>query len=200
MKTTIYLMRHSETLKPINVNNNDSLQLQNEKYVLTPLGESLAYQKSNNIDFSDIDVVISSNYARAICTAKYFKNEILIDENFGEREFGINNWDELPLDYNEQQFNDFDYKLPHGESINGVINREYESLINILHKYSGKKILIVGHGTALASLLTKWCNIDKDMVYTFNEKVFFKGKWNYLETFKLIFDNDGLIDIKNIKE
>lgn len=29
---TIYLMRHSELLKPINIKNNDSLQLQNEKW------------------------------------------------------------------------------------------------------------------------------------------------------------------------
>lgn len=33
--TMIFLMRHSETLKTKNINNNDSLQLQNEKWTLT---------------------------------------------------------------------------------------------------------------------------------------------------------------------
>lgn len=200
MNTTVYLMRHSEPLKPININNNDSFQLQNEKWVLTTKGENLAKEKSSSKEFSDIDVVITSNYTRAVATAKYFTDDkILVDENFGERKFGINNRDGLPKDYNQKQFNDFNYKLPNGESINEVINREYESLINILHKYIGKKILIVGHGTAISSLLTKWCNIDRDMNYTFNNWLFFKGKLDYLETFKLIFDSkDNLINVENI--
>lgn len=28
----IYLIRHSEALKPVNIDNNDSLQIQNEKW------------------------------------------------------------------------------------------------------------------------------------------------------------------------
>ena len=35
--------------------------------------------------------------------------------------------------------------------------------------------------------------------YKFNNQVFFDGKWDYLETFKLTFDDkNNLIDIKNI--
>ena len=34
-------MRHSEPLKPININNNDSLQVQNEKWGLTINGEKI---------------------------------------------------------------------------------------------------------------------------------------------------------------
>ena len=40
--TTIYFMRHSETLTSTNVYNNDSFQLQNEKWVLTKNGEEIA--------------------------------------------------------------------------------------------------------------------------------------------------------------
>ena len=40
--TTIYFMRHSETLKYNNINNNDSLQIQNEKWPLTINGEMIA--------------------------------------------------------------------------------------------------------------------------------------------------------------
>ncbi len=196
---TIYFMRHSEPLKPVNINNDDSLQIQNEKWGLTINGEELAKEK--NKKFNDFDIVIASNYVRAISTAKYFtKNDVLVDKNFGERKFGINSWDELPADYNEKAFNDFDYKLPNGESMNEVINREYNSLINILNKYPDKKVLIVGHATALAALFTKWCEIKSPNVYKFNDKFFFDGNWNYLETFKLDFDdNNDLISIENIK-
>ena len=198
---TIYLMRHSEPLKPININNNDSLQVQNEKWGLTINGEILANEKSKHIELNNFDIVISSNYVRAISTAKYFtKDKIFIDDNFGERKFGIDNWNDLPKDFGKKQFYDFNYKLPDGESINEVINREYNAFINILNKYSDKKVLIVGHGVALAALLSKWCEIDYTGNYKFNGNTFFDGKWNYLETFKLQFDkNNNLISIENIK-
>lgn len=197
---TIYFMRHSEPLKPININNNDSLQVQNEKWGLTVSGEKLAEKKSLLNEFANFDMVISSNYVRAISTAKYFtKDTLFIDENFGERKFGINSWDELPKNFGKKQFDDFNYKLPNGESINEVIEREYTSLINILNNYHDKKILIVGHATALASLLSKWCEINYTDGYKFNGKQFFDGKWNYCETFKLEFDdNNDLISIETI--
>lgn len=198
---TIYFMRHSEPLKTININNNDSLQIQNEKWGLTVNGEKLAEKKSQLNELTNFDMVISSNYVRAISTAKYFtKEKLFIDENFGERKFGINNWGELPKDFGKKQFEDFNYKLPNGESINEVIEREYNSLVSILNNYHDKKILIIGHATALASLFSKWCEIDYTGIYKFDGKQFFDGKWNYCETFKLEFDDDNdLIDIKNIK-
>lgn len=198
---TIYFMRHSEPLKPININNDDSLQVQNEKWGLTINGEKLAEKKSQLNELNNFDIVISSNYVRAISTAKYFtKDKIFIDDNFGERKFGINNWNELPKDFGKKQFDDFNYKLPNGESINEVIGREYHSLTNILNNYHDKKVLIVGHATALAALLSKWCEIDYIGNCKFNGNIFFDGKWNYLETFKLQFDDsNNLISIENIK-
>lgn len=95
--TTIYFMRHSEALKYNNINNNDSLKIQNEKWPLTINGEMIAREKSLKEDFSNFDIVFSSNYVRAISTAKYFiQDKINIYEGFGERKFGINNWEELP--------------------------------------------------------------------------------------------------------
>ena len=198
---TIYVMRHSEPLKPINLNNNDSLQIQNEKWGLTVNGEKLAEKTSGLSELANFDVVISSNYVRALSTAKYFtKDKVIIDENFGERKFGVNSWDELPKDFGKKQYDDFNYKLPNGESINEVINREYNSLINVLNNYSDKKVLIVGHSTALAALFSKWCEIDYTGGYKFRGKTFFDGKWEYCETFKLEFDdNNNLINIENIK-
>ena len=102
--TTIYLIRHS---KPLEVNNdytNDNLQLQNEKKILSKEGENIAKEKFNSSIFSNIDYIYSSNYVRAISTAKYIaeKNNLkisIIDE-LGERNFGVSSWNELPLKEN----------------------------------------------------------------------------------------------------
>lgn len=119
---------------------------------MTVNGEKLAEKKSQLNELVNFDMVISSNYVRAISTAKYFtKDKLFIDESFGERKFGINHWEELPMNFEKRQFGDFDYKLPNGESINEVVEREYNSLINILNNYHDKKVLIVGHATALAN-------------------------------------------------
>ena len=199
--TTIYFIRHSEVLKYNNVHNSDSFQLQNEKWILTKNGETIAEEKSKLEELQNLDIVYSSNYVRAIGTAKYFSpDKINIDERFGERKFGINSWDELPTNFGERQFNDFDYKIENGESLNDVIKREEEALNDILNNYKEKKILIVGHSTALAALFSKWCKISYDGPYTYNDKEFFDGKWNHCEAFKLEFDNDdNLISIMNIK-
>lgn len=199
--TAIYFMRHSEALKYNNVNNTDNLQVQNEKWPLTINGETIAKEKSKQKDLSDFDIVYSSNYVRAISTAKYFTNDkINIDESFGERKFGINNWEELPEKFGEKQFENFDYKLDNGESLNDVIFREENALNRILNEHKNKKILIVGHSTALASLFSKWCDVAYADSYKYNGIEFFDGKWNFCETFKLIFDEEKkLIDIKNIR-
>lgn len=199
--TMVYFMRHSEVLKPINIKNNDSLQIQNEKWGLTINGENIAKKKSNLEELKKFDCVYSSNYVRAVLTAKYFTNgEIKIDESFGERKFGIDDWKELPDDFEKKQFENFNYKIGNGESINEVIEREEKALINILNNYKNKKILIVGHSTALASLFSKWCVIKFNGPYTFKNVQFFDGKWDYCEVFKLIFDDyNNLISIDNIK-
>lgn len=199
--TTIYFMRHSEALKYNNINNNDTLQIQNEKWPLTIKGEKIAKEKSKIEEFLHFDIVYSSSYVRAISTAKYFTNDkVNIDESFGERKFGINNWEELPTNFGEKQFENFDYKLNDGESLNEVIFRELNSLNRILNDHKNQKILVVGHSTALASLFSKWCEVSYAGPYKFNEKEFFDGKWNYCETLKLMFDEyNNLIDIKNIK-
>lgn len=197
----VYLLRHSETLKVNNIKNNDSLQLKNEKMILSINGEKLAYKKSQMKEMQDFDAVFSSNYVRTIATAKYFTNEqINIIESFGERKFGVESWDELPKGFGNKQYADFDYRMPNGESLNMLIQREKEAFNKILNNYQNKKILIVGHSTALASLLTLWCDVDFNGDYKFKDKVFFDGKWNYCQCFKLIFnDKQELVSIDNIE-
>lgn len=202
MKTTIYLVRHSKPMKAKYLYSSDDLQVQNEKQVLSIEGERIAEEKFKNNEFNNIDILFSSNYVRAISTAKYLadKNDLDINviDDFGERKFGITSWDQLPSDFGEHQFQDENYKMENGESQKEVRERMYNALMKILNKNKGKRIAIVGHSTAPAFLLGKWCEISYADDYKFNGKVFFNGKWEYCQTFKLTFEDQELIDIKVI--
>lgn len=205
--TTIYLIRHSKTLKVNNTLNNDNLQIQNEKYCLSIEGEQIAREKFNNEEFENIDVLYSSNYVRTIQTAKYLasKNnlEINVLGDLGERKFGINSWDELPEDFERRQFLNENYKIGNGESQKEVRDRMYFSILEILNSNQNKRIAIVSHGTAISYLLKKWCDVeivDDKLRYSFHNNLLLDGYFDYCETFKLEFDkNNELISIHNIK-
>ena len=205
--TTIYLIRHSKPLKVNNTFNNDSLQIQNEKSSLSIEGEQIAQEKLNKNEFDNIDILFSSNYVRAIQTAKYLSTkddlEINVISDLGERKFGINSWNELPESFERKQFLDENYKIGNGESQKEVSNRMYSTIMKILRENKNKRIAIVSHATAISYLLKKWCDIqvvDDKLKYSFNNNILLNGYFNYCETFKLEFDNNNnLINIQNIK-
>lgn len=155
--TTIYLIRHSKTFKANNDLNTDKLQIQNEKLILSIEGEQIAKEKLNDSEFNNIDILYSSNYVRAMQTAKYLaeKNilEINIVSDLGERKFGINSWDELPENFERKQFLDGNYKIGNGESQKEIRYRMYSTILEILNKNRNKRIAIVSHGTAISYLL-----------------------------------------------
>ena len=202
--TIVYLIRHSKTLKTKNELNYENLQIKNEKTSLSLEGEQLAKDKLSKKEFNDIDVLYSSNYVRAVQTAKYIADE-KIDLNlvsgFGERRFGIKTWEELPQDFEDKQFLDENYKIGDGESQKEVKERMYKSLINIITENKDKRIAIVSHATAISFLLKTWCDVfldDNKIRFIFNNKEIFYGHLDYCETFKLEFDNDKLINIEII--
>ena len=205
--TTIYLIRHS---KPLNVNNelnSDCLQMQNEKSSLSIEGEQIAQNKLNNVEFNNIDAIYSSNYVRAIQTAKYLSNknnlEINVVSDLGERKFGISSWDELPEQFEMKQLLDENYKLINGESQKEVKERMYLAITNIINSNRNKRIAIFSHATAISYLLKKWCTVEivnDKMKYSFNGKVLLHDYFDYCESFKLEFDDDNrLLNIINIK-
>ena len=176
----------------------------NIKTLLSVNGEKLAEQISNDKEFNNLDVVWSSNYVRAISTAKWFayKNNLKVNvtDKLGERIHGINSWDELPSDFEIRQFNDENYKIGYGEIRKETTDRIYKFINELLDNYKDKRILIVGHSTLFMFLLMKWCDITYDGEYKLKDKVFFDGKWHYCQIFKLEFDdNKELINIENIK-
>ena len=70
--------------------------------------------------------------------------------------------------------------------------------------YDDKKIAIVFHSTAMLFLLMTWCKVipskeDFSYKFLFNDEEVFNDKIDYCEIFKLTFDDENLIDIKNIR-
>lgn len=167
----------------------------------------MAEEKSKDDEFNNIDVIWSSNYVRAMSTAKWFAHrnnlKVNVSDKLGERKHGINSWNELPEGFERKQILDEDYKIGYGESQREVRDRIYRKIIEIINENRDKRILIVCHATAISFLLKKWCNIEivnEKIRYSFNGKILLEGYFNYLETFKLMFDDDDkLINIFNVK-
>ncbi len=208
--TKIYLLRHSQPFRKLlgEYNSSDVEQVRNEKNVLSVYGEKLAREMSERKELQNIDVIYSSHYVRAMCTAKYIAEnnniKLNVDERLGERKFGVNDISELPSDFFEEQFRNWDYKLEKGESANEVSKRMNEVLLEIINNNKDKTIAIVSHGTAISAMLKTWCNIllneeTKLIELYFNDKLVFDGNWNCPELFKLEFDNNNLISISNIR-
>ena len=202
--TTIYLMRHSIALKNINNDcNNDSLQLQNEKMPLSIEGEELASNISKEEELQNIDVVISSNYVRAMATAKYISKannvNLIVNSAFGERKFGVNSWDELPSGFELRQNDDVNYKIGDGESQKEVRERVYKALMKVIDEYKDKRIVIVSHGSAILWLLKQWCDVNlKNKCITFNDKLIIYDNIFNCTTFKLEFDDNKLVNIDKV--
>lgn len=202
--TTIYLMRHSIVFKDINNHyNNESLQLQNEKMPLSVEGEELASNISKESELQNIDVVISSNYVRAMATAKYISNankvNLIVNSAFGERKFGVNSYDDLPSDFGLRQNNDENYKIGDGESQKEVRERVYKALMEVIDKYKDKRIVIVCHASAILWLLKAWCDVDlKNKCVTFNDKMILCDNIFNCTTFKLEFDDKKLVNIDKV--
>lgn len=158
---TIYLIRHSQPFRQLlgEYNANEIEQIRNEKNPLSVDGEKYAEQMSNYSELLNIDSLYSSHYVRAMATAKYIaeKNNILlnVDERLGERKFGVNNISELPETFFEDQFRNWNYKLPNGESADEVSKRMNEVLLEILSNNKDKNVAIVSHGTAITTMLKK---------------------------------------------
>ena len=209
--TTIYLLRHSQPFRKLlgEYNVKEIEQIRNEKNPLSVDGERLAKEMSDNKELQNIDAIYSSHYVRAMATAKYIaeKNgiELNVDERLGERRFGVDKMSELPSNFFEEQFRNWDYKLSNGESANEVSKRMNDALSEILDSNKGKVIAIISHGTAISTMLKKWCDIKlneetKLIEIYFNNKLVFDGNWKCPELFKAEFDDtNNLINIENIK-
>lgn len=205
-KTIVYLIRHSEQLKIKGIKNiEEDEQINNEKIILSVEGENKARELSKRKELNNIDIIWSSNYVRAMSTAKYiaYRNnlEINIDSNFNERKLGnLEKLKELGKDkkysYTEEQLLDGKLKNIDGENRIEVNNRMSNSLNKILKENEGKNIVIVSHGAAIKFYLLNYCKVNENL------NLEYKGKELVITSpclLKLIFKNNELIDLEQIQ-
>lgn len=205
-KTIVYLIRHSEQLKINGIKNiKEDDQINNEKVILSVEGENKARELSEREELNNIDIIWSSNYVRAIATAKYIayrnNSEINIDSNFNERKLGnLNNLKNIgknkKYSYTEEQLLDEKLKNINGENRVEVNKRMTNALNKVLKQNEGKNIVIVSHGAAIKFLLMNWCKLNDEL------NLEYKGKELAIDSpclLKLIFRNSELVDLEQIK-
>lgn len=194
--TTIYLIRHSEPLK--------STDIINEEIPLSPNGEIKAKELANLEELMNIDLIYSSEYKRAISTARYIalKNNLSlnISSKLNERRLGDVN--SVPKSFWLTQLYGEDAKADGGESRKEVCERMLLFINYILDNYKDKRIVLVSHGAAITFLLMNWCKLvsasleTKSRHLVFNDKDVINGVMRFPHVFKLEFDGKKMIDVK----
>lgn len=113
----------------------------------------------------NITKIFSSPYKRAIDTIKDFSDflnlEVNIIEDFRERKVA-DIWIEDFDTFARKQWNNFDYRLPGGESLNEVQKRNIRAVDHIVKENKSENIAIGTHGTALSTIINYY---DKDFDY-----------------------------------
>ena len=193
--TTIFLIRHSEPLK--------STDIINEEISLSSNGELKAKKLADLEELRDIDLIYSSEYKRAISTARYIalKNDLLlnISSKLNERRLGDVN--SVPKSFWLTQLYEEDAKADGGESRKEVCERMLELINYILDNYKDKRIVLVSHGATITFLLMNWCKLvsasleTKSRHLVFNNKDIINGVINCPHVFKLEFDGIDLVNI-----
>lgn len=151
--TSVYFVRHALS------NCNDHNDMTRE---LTEQGLRDRKLVTDFLSDKNIDVVLSSPYKRSVDTVKEFayvnKLQIQFIDDFRERRVG-NEWIGDFDGFCKKQWEDLDFKLSDGESLNEVQIRNICALNKALEIYRGKNIVIGSHGTALSTVINYYDNL-----------------------------------------
>lgn len=191
--TTVYLIRHSIKSRNYNfVDSEESFQIRNEKISLSKEGEEKALLLSKHSELQNINEVWSSNYVRAIQTAKYISENnnvnLNISQCFDERHYGTFETNTDKEEFWIEQFKNVELKNNDGESQKDVQKRFERKLLEIIENNKNKKVAIVCHNACILFYLLKYCKLENAVV---NKKLTISYKN------KLII-NDGILKSPSI--
>lgn len=159
MKTTVYMVRHAES--PYDEGTERTRGL-------TPKGKADIEKVTELLKDEEIDMIISSPYARAVLSveglAKHLNLEVQLFEDLRECYFGTEmiGSEELMASINEG-FKNPEYFLPGGESNADCQKRAIAILKSILQKHKGKKIAVGTHGLVMTLMMNYF-----DQAYDFD--------------------------------
>ncbi len=133
-----------------------------------PLTDKGIIDSKNICEFlkeKSINKIYSSPYKRVIDTLKELAQNLNIKievvDDFRERKIS-NIWIEDFNKFSKSQWENFEYKLNDGESLNEVQSRNIKALHKILNENSNQNIVIGTHGTALSTIINYY---DKTFDY-----------------------------------
>ncbi len=204
--TTIYLINNSLTMNNLNFPDQETLEQKREKRILSILGEEASMKLSNEKYLQSVQFIYASQYVMSIGTAKYLAQKlelnILIKKEIGERVLG-NLGDKKIRMVSEMQENDFDYKLPGGESLNDVKKRMVRFVKHIIDIHPNKTIALFTHNVAITCLLSEWCtkgfNLDNRLILNYKDQAIIDGAWDEINIIELVFDGKELVSIHRKK-
>lgn len=181
---TIYFVRHAAP----------DLRNKTEERTLSKKGVEDSKLVFNYLLDKDINLFVSSPYPRSVHTieplARFLGKNILLIEDFKERNVGT--WVEDFNSYSKAQWNDFNYKLPGGESLNEVQTRNINALIKLLKERKDSTICVGTHGTALSTIIYYY---DKSFSYNGFDKI--KNVMPWIVVFQFNEENE-MISIKEV--
>lgn len=148
---TVYFVRHAQ---PNLENHEDALR------ELTPKGQADTALVTAFLEDKNVGLVLSSPYRRAVDTISPFALErgltVKTIDGFRERKVG-EGWIEDFDEFARKQWEDFSYKLPGGESLAEVQQRNLQALLDVFLQYPKESVIAIGsHGTALSTVINAY--------------------------------------------
>ncbi|UOQ84921.1 histidine phosphatase family protein [Gracilibacillus salinarum] len=150
MKTIIYMIRHAES--PF-IYGRERIRGISEK------GKQDSQKVTEIMSNKQIDIIFSSPYKRAVQTIEGIahdkKMEINLIEDLRERQLkgDFKMPKEERLEAIEKSFQNHDYSLLDGESVNDVQNRAIPVIKELLLTYYGKQMIIGTHGNVMTIIM-----------------------------------------------
>ncbi len=145
--TQLYFVRHAQ---PLYRNHDDAgRELSPKGLVDRELVTAFLLDK-------EITAVLSSPYRRAADTVRHFADTVRMPiihmPDFREREVA-GEWIDDFDSFCRSQWADFDFRLPGGECLREVQERNIAGVARMLKEYEGQRVVIGSHGTSIATVL-----------------------------------------------
>ncbi len=167
MKTTIYLIRHGQS-----IGNRLHLMLGHTDLDLTELGLAQANATAEALSNIHFDAIYSSDLIRAMYTARPNANlrgiDVIPDKRF--RELYLGEWEgkhveDIARDYGEKfsvewrdRFGIF--RAPNGESVPELAERIYTALVSVASEHPGETLAVATHAAAIRAVWGKISDIQ----------------------------------------
>ena len=154
-KNQFFIVRHGEAQN--NVDKVKSCKIDTQKlHGLTDLGQKQVQDEAEK--YCDFDVIFSSPARRTMETAEIFckTSGLHVIDDSRLQEFDVGDFDGKSVSDYKLFFkihSDPNYEFENGESLQAVLDRMQNFILDIDKKYNNKKILIVTHGSPLEVLL-----------------------------------------------